>query len=161
LVITAGIISLVNMALTPDKRARLPIPILITPRDPKEILDQDPIEDCGLGLAQEFMPPIHDPSSLRELREAIQTRARLGLVVLQAESEQTRLRFRAPKEEVAAAAKLLYQISLLNLYEGRYAEAATALQAAMNLGRPVDIPIRDRARRAALLGIIALRQGEA
>jgi FG-GAP-like repeat/ASPIC and UnbV len=158
--VTALVISLVNLALDPNERARQPIPILPTPRDPKEVLDQDPIEDGGFGIANQFMPPIHDPSSLRELREAIQARGLLGLAVLQAESEQIRLRFRAPKEEVAAAAQLLYQISLLNLYEGRYSDAATSLQDSLKLGRPSDIPRRDRARRMALLGIIALRQGE-
>ena len=88
-------------------------------------------------------------------------RGLLGLAVLQAESEQVRLRFRAPREEVAAAAQLLHQIGLLNLHEGRPAEAASAFQKALELGRPSDIPVEERARLTALLGIAALRRGEA
>lgn len=57
-------------------------------------------------------------------------RGDLALAVLQAESDQTGLRFRAPKEEVAAAARLLHQIGLLKLYGGRYSEASLALQKA-------------------------------
>ena len=42
--------------------------------DPREkpselVLDHDLIEDGGLGIAGQFMAPIHDPRSLRELQE--------------------------------------------------------------------------------------------
>src|SRR5262249_9573146 len=136
-------------------------PIVDSGGKPSElVLDSDPFEDGGFGLATQFMPPIHDASSLRELREAIGVRGGLGLAVLQAEFDQVRLRFRAPKEEVAAAAQLRHQIGLLNLYQGHYSEAAACFQNALELGRPRDIAELDRARRSALLGIVALRQGE-
>jgi len=160
LALAGGVIALFNMASVDEEEARRPLPPISKPRDPGEILDQDPIEDGGFGIASQFTAPIHDPSSLIELREAIDVRGRLGLAVLQAESEQVRLPFKAPKEQVAAAARLLHQIGLLDLYEGRYSEATTSFQKAMELGRPSDIPDRDRARRMALLGIVALRRGE-
>ena len=122
--------------------------------------DEYALEDSGCDLASRFTAPIHDSGSLGELREAVAMRGGLALAVLQAESDQTLLRFRAPKEEVAAAARLLHQIGMLNLYEGRYSEAALALQKARELGRPGDIAARDRAAMTALLGIVALRRGE-
>jgi hypothetical protein len=156
---------LVLKLIEPDESAaRLPVAISIAPRNRAggTVLDErEPIEDGGLSVARRFTPPIHDPSSLRELRDAIGVRGRLGLAVLQAEFDQVRLRFRAPKEEVAAAAQLLHRIGLLNLYEGRYPEAAACFQRALELGRPSDISTQDRARRMALLGICAMRQGEA
>ena len=130
-------------------------------RVPSETSDQEPLDDGGLFVARQFTAPIHDPGSLQELRAAIQVRGPLGLAVLQAEFEQVRLRFRAPREEVAAAARLLHQIGLLNLHEGRYAEAASAFQKALELGRPSDIPVEERARLMALLGIAALWRGQA
>jgi hypothetical protein len=162
----AGSVILGVLKLTsPDEEAaRQPIPISVASgnRPVEEAFDgREPIEDGGFSLARAFMPPIHDPASLRELREAVGVRGRLGLAVLQAEFDRVRLRFRAPREEVTAAAQLLHRIGLLNLYEGRYSEAANGFRKALELGRPNDIPARDRARRMALLGIIALRQGEA
>jgi len=155
------VLTLVNLASIPDEReARRPLPPMSKKRDPGAVLAQDPIEDGGLAIASQFTAPIHDPGSLRELREAIQVRGPLGLAVLQAESNQIRLRFRTPDYEVAAAAQLWHQIGLLNLYEGRYSEAAASFRKALDLGRPSDTPPRDRARRQALLGIIALRRGE-
>jgi len=155
-----GVITLINIANAPVLDGHRPLPTLPKQRDPGAILEQDPIEDGGFGIASQFTAPIHDPGSLRELRQAIQLRGPLGLAVLQAESEQIQLRFRAPKEEVAAAALVLHQIGLLNLYEGRYSEAAASFQKALELGRPSDTSERDRARRMALLGIVALRQGQ-
>src|SRR5262249_8982944 len=161
LVLAIGVIWLLNLASIPDERkARQPLPPLPKQRDSAAILAQDPIEDGGFAIASQFTAPIHDTGSLRELREAIQVRGPPGLAVLQAEFAQTRLPFRAPDHQVAAVAQLLHQIGLLNLFEGRYSEAAACFQKALELGRPSDIPERDRARLMALLGITALRQGD-
>jgi hypothetical protein len=161
LVLAGTVIGLYNMVRINEEEARQPLPPIVKPRNPGEIIDQDPIEDAGLSVATLFTPPIHDASSLLELREAIAVRGRLGLAVMQAESDAVRLRFRAPDYEVQAAAQLLHQIGLLNLYEGRYADAAASFQKALELGRPSDTPAKDRARRQALLGIVALRRGAA
>ena len=162
--IAGGLVLLVVSATTPDEGpARRPIPDGIAGGNPPgggALDEDDPIEDGGLALAGRFMPPVHDPGSLGELREAVAARGRLGRAVLQAEFDRVRLPFRAPKEQVAAAAQLLHGIGMLDLYEGRYAEAAGALRRSLELGRPSDIPRPDRARRSAILGIIALRRGE-
>ena len=129
-------------------------------RDRINGLDAHALEDSGWDLASEFTAPIHDEGSLVELREAVAMRGGLALAVVQAEYDQIQLRFRAPKEEVAAAARLLHQIGLLKLYHGRYSEASLALQKAKELGRPGDISVRDCAAMTALLGVVALRRGE-
>ncbi|HZW29560.1 MAG TPA: FG-GAP-like repeat-containing protein [Isosphaeraceae bacterium] len=157
-----GLVVLVYlMATTPDDQADRGTPPVVDPIQPSRlVLDGDSLEDGGFGMALQYTPPIHDPRSLQDLREAIGVRGRLGLAVLQAHFDHVRLSFRPPKEEVAAAALLQHQIGLLHLYEGRFAEAAACFQQALTLGRPSDIPEPDRARRSALLGIVALRQAE-
>jgi hypothetical protein len=161
LVLAVGVILLLNLATNPEEqKARRPLPLFQKQRDYPGILARDPIEDGGFAIASQFTAPIRDPGSLRELREAIQVRGPLGLAVLQAEFDQTRLPFRAPDHQVTAVAQLLHQIGLLNLFDGRYSEAAACFQKAVELGRPSDLPERDRARLMALLGITALRQGD-
>ncbi len=146
-----------------DQAARRPVPASVSQWKPPpgELLDpQESIDDQGFGLAGQFTAPIHDPASLQELRAAIRVRGRLAMAVLEAESDQVRLGFRPPREDVAAAARLRHQIGLLNLYEGRYPEAAACFKEALPFGSPRDIPERERAQRMALLGVIALRGGD-
>jgi tetratricopeptide (TPR) repeat protein len=161
LALIGGVGWLISVAGVRDGlNARRPVSTVQRQGDRIDGFDEHALEDSGWELASEFTAPIHDQGSLEELREAVATRGDLALAVLQAESDQTQLRFRAPKQEVAAAARLFYQIGLLNLYEGRYSEASAALQKARELGRPGDIAARDRAAMTALLGIVALRRGE-
>jgi hypothetical protein len=160
LALFSGVGWLINDALVRARSNARPLRTPVRQSDRESGLDEHALEDSGWELASEFTPPIHDGGSLEELREAVALRGGLALAVLRAESEQTQLRFRAPKEEVAAAARLLHQIGLMNLYEGRYAEASLALQEARKLGRPGDIAARDRAAMTALLGVVALRRGE-
>ena len=42
-----------------------------SPRVPSETSDQEPLDDGGSCVARQFTAPIHDPSSLQELRAAI------------------------------------------------------------------------------------------
>src|SRR5579883_1895961 len=141
--VAGGVVLLVVEATTPDESAaRRPIPITVALGNPAAGAacdERGPIEDGGLAEADAFLPPIHDPSSLRELRQAVAMRGRLGLAVLQAEYDGVRLPFRAPKEQVTAASRLLHRIGMLDLYEGRLDEAAACFRKAMELGRPVDI----------------------
>ncbi len=125
------------------------------------VLDREPIEDGGFSVAGQFTAPIHEPRSLGELREAVRVRGGLGLAVLQAEFDRVRLSFRPSRDEVVSVGNLLDQIGLLNLYQGRYSEAGACFQKALEVGRPKDAPEPDRARRKALLGIIAMRQAQA
>jgi hypothetical protein len=160
--LVAGVIVLVNLFFFPDEQAaRQPVPPVEKPRDLTAILDPRPIEDGGLGAARRFTAPIHDPASLRDVRDAIGMRGLVGLAVLQAEEEAIRLPFRTPKEQVYAAAQVLDQIGLVSLYEGRYAEASAAWRKALSLGRRGDIPEHSKARMLALVGIAGLRRAEA
>jgi hypothetical protein len=125
-----------------------------------KVTDNGPIDDGGFAVAAEFTAPIHDSTSLSELREAVDVRGRLGLAVLKAESDGLKLGFRPPREEIARVVLLRHQIGLLNLYEGQFAEAAVWFRKAQELGRPPNASARDRAQRDALLGLVALRLGE-
>lgn len=162
LAIIVGVVSLLNWTSIPDdQEARRPLPPIVAPRDPGEAIDYAcPIEDSGFALACQFTAPIRDPGSLREIREAVELRGRLGLAVVQAKSEQVRLPFRAPKDQIAALARLREEVGLLSLHEGRYQAAADSFGKALELGRPSDIPERDRARRLALVGIAALQRAK-
>ena len=51
-------------------------------------LDQDKIEDGGFGMASQYTGSIQDHRSLRELREALLARGRVGLAVLRAECDK-------------------------------------------------------------------------
>jgi hypothetical protein len=157
-----GAVFLVQLATDFDRPSdRWPAPRPPVRVDPNDLVDDRmPLEDGGLGVARQFTAPMHDPRSLRELGEVIRVRGRLGLAVLQAEFDHVRLPFRAPKDQVAAAGQLVHQLGLLNLYEGRYTEAASCFRKALEQGRLVDIPGRDRAQRLALQGLLALRREE-
>ena len=141
LVLAYGVKALVEMAsIRDEERARRPLPALPAEHEPGDVLDWDPIEAGGLEIARQFSAPIHDPGSLRELRAAVEMRALLGLAVLTAESDSIRIGIRAPKEEIATAARLLHQIGLLNLYEGRYSEASASIRKALEARPPRRYP---------------------
>ena len=59
------------------------------------------IDDEGFALAVGFTAPIHDSTSLLELREAVEVRGRLGLAVLEAEVNGFKLGFRAQGSDCA------------------------------------------------------------
>jgi hypothetical protein len=140
---------------TVDER---PLPVIGTREPSMEVsVDPDPLEDSGLAGANEFMASMHDPTSLEELRELIEARARVGRAVLAAETNDVRLEPRAAREEVARVGNLYHQLGLLDLYDGRYSEASVAFAKASSVGRPGDLHKRVRAERLALEGIIALR----
>jgi hypothetical protein len=161
LLVVCGVFPLLDWATVPDVQEAPPVAPKQTARgDPGAILDRGPIEDGGRAIASKFTAPIHEPGSLGELREAIEVRGPLGLAVLQAVLAQTRLRFKAPREEVAAAARLHENLGLLNLHEGRHAEATGFFQRALETGSPGDLSEPDKARYMALLGIAALLRGK-
>ena len=123
-------------------------------------LDPDKIEDGGFGMASQYTGSIKDHRSLRELREAIQARGRVGLAVSRAECDQLVIGAQTPREQLAQAGRVWYQRGLLEMYEGRFSEASTSFQKSLEIGRSAGIPSRVRADLMALLGIVALRRGE-
>ena len=124
---TACAVAIVAIGLLASREPasrRLP-PADIPPGRPgADFTDDARFDDGGFAVAAEFTGPIHESASLPQLREAVELRGRLGLAVLRAEVDGVKLGFRAPREEIARVVMLRHQIGLLNLYEGRYAEAA-------------------------------------
>jgi hypothetical protein len=123
-------------------------------------IDRDQFEDGGVGVANHFTGPVHDPHSLRELREAIRVRGRLGLAVLGAELDILHLDAHSSKAEFRQGALLQKNIGFLLMYAGRLAEAAAAFEAAQAFSRSAGGSAREHAELTALLGITSLRRGE-
>ena len=123
-------------------------------------LDRDKIEDGGFGMAASYTGSIQDHRSLRELREAIQARGRVGLATLRAECDRLRIGSQTPGEELAQAGRLFYELGLIEMYEGLFPEATTSFQRSLEIGSSARIPSKVRADLMALLGIVALRRGE-
>jgi hypothetical protein len=67
-------------------------------------IDNKAFEDGGAGIAVEFTGAVRDPKSLKELREAIAVRSKLGLSVFAAELERLAIGPGATKEQVTKAA---------------------------------------------------------
>jgi hypothetical protein len=128
---------------------------------PSELFeDRASIEDGGFATATRFTGAIHNPESLEELREAVRLRGRIGLGVLQAELDHISSVPRTPRQRGVESARILFEIGLLHLYDGRFSEASTVFETALGLERFGSLPPRVRAELLALLGIVALRQGE-
>jgi FG-GAP-like repeat/ASPIC and UnbV len=123
-------------------------------------LDPDKIEDGGFGMASQYTGSIQDHRSLRELREAVLARGRVGLAVSRAECDKLVIGTQSPREQLAHAGRLWYQRGLLEAYEGRFLEASTSFQKSLEIGRTGGIPSKVQSDLMALLGIIALRRGE-
>jgi hypothetical protein len=166
LALAIGVILLLIIVVALDIAAALapwpgrrPGPVPTAQPDPAAIaFDRAEIDDGGLAMASLFTGPIHDAASLGELRKAVGLRGRLGLAVMQAVSDHAQLGIRSPRDPIAGPARLVYQVGLLNIYEGRFPDAATCFRKSLSLGRPRDISAQDRAERTALLGIVELRQ---
>ena len=124
-------------------------------------IDLDKFEDGGVGLANHFTGPVHDPQSLRELQEAIRVRGSWGSPSWgQSWSSSTSTPIR-PRPSSCGGHSCRRSIGFLLMYEGRLAEATAAFEAARVLATaPPAAPARDQAELTALLGIIALRRGE-
>ncbi len=121
-------------------------------------IDENLIEDGGLGVAVNFTGTIHDPNSLVELRDAIQARSRLGLAALKAESEATA--DTSTPRGAARFAKIHKDVGLLLMYAGRFEEAATEIGSARESAIKAGAPRKAIAEMDAILGLIALRKGE-
>ena len=143
------------------RESTVPTPKKIAPVAPigrvEYVIDNGPIADGGIGVAYKFTGEIHDPSSLKELRAAVEQRGRGALAALEAELANLQ---RSPAPEGLAAAHLYSLIGTLLIYEGRFAEAAGSIEKSLAAGVATRMQPQDQARLTALLGVIALRQGE-
>src|SRR5271166_3167877 len=123
-------------------------------------LNPDKIEDGGFGVASQYTGSIQDHRSLRELREALLARGRVGLAVSRAACDKLVIGAQTPREQLAHAGRLWYQRGLLEVYAGRFSEASASFQKSLEIGRSGAIPPKVRSDLMALLGIVALRRGE-
>jgi hypothetical protein len=132
-----------------------------SPGEPDDLFaTREKIEDGGFSTATRFTGPIHQTESLEELRDAIKLRGRLGLAILQAELDHIPSVPRTPRQRGVETARLLFEIGLLHLYDGRLSAASSTFEKALELDRHGSLPPRVRAELMALRGVIALRQGE-
>jgi hypothetical protein len=117
-------------------------------------------EDGGYAKAMEYMPPLRDPTSLPELREAVRGRGRRGLAVLQPKYDKLHLDAPPTAKQLKEKLALEQTIGALEMYEGDFAQATSWIKKALETGRALDVPATDRNRLLAVLGIIAMRRGE-
>src|SRR5262249_22737410 len=114
-------------------------------------------EDGGFSTASRYTGAIHDPRSLQELREAIRGRGRRGIAALRAKHDAPRPDSPPTREQVVERLQLERSIGLLNMYEGKFEEAARWIEGVV---RASETPLAIRSDLTAVLGILALRRGE-
>ncbi len=144
---------LATKAAVPEKPPEPPRPI-------GTFIDVNPLDDGGIGFAQQFTGSIRDPKSLAQLREAVDVRGRLALNVLESELDQLHLGTQTPRDGVAYGVKLTRSIGLLYMYEGKFDLAAVSFERAEALARSAGMSWKDRTDLIALRGIVSLRRGE-
>ena len=119
--------------------------------------DSGSLADAGFYLASQFTGPIADPTSLADLKSALQCRSATGIAKF--ETELANLPQKSPEQKFEAA-KLHYMLAKLFIYEGRLDEALQAAEKSLEIGRRIDMPDRIQFNLTALMGIISLRHGE-
>jgi hypothetical protein len=107
-----------------------------------------------------FTGPVGDERSLAQWREAIRTRGSRGVATLRARSDQLRLDSPPTAQQALEAIFVWRSIALLEMYDGKLAEAVPWLERALDLCRTPGVAPDYRAKLRALLGIAALRRGE-
>ncbi len=99
----------------------------------------DKFEDGGYTTATQFMAPIRDLGSLQELREAVRGRGRRGISTVRAQLEQLMVASPLTHEQIVKKLSLEQSIGLLYMYEGKFLEAASWLEKALETSRPPDV----------------------
>ncbi len=121
---------------------------------------QEKFEDGGYQAAIDNMAPIRDLASLQELREAVRGRGRRAISHVRAEYEKLSQNSPLKRPETLEKITLEQSIGFLYMYEGRFLEAASWFEKALETSRTIEIPASARNRLMAVLGIIAIRRGE-
>jgi hypothetical protein len=117
-------------------------------------------EDGGYNTAIRFMAPLKDAASLQELREVVRGRGRRGISVLRSQYEKLQFDTSISVEQAKEKLLLEQSIGFLYMYEGRFPEASTWLEKALETCRHTTLPAGVQDRLIAVLGIVALRRGE-
>jgi hypothetical protein len=122
---------------------------------PVALFSDDWFDDSGFSFTTPFNGPVDDPASLEQLRASLEGRGERGIAQLQ--SKLDHLPPGAP-ETKADVARLNLIIGSLNMYEGRFTEAAARFEASLKAFP--DAPELIKANMEAMIGVAALRRGE-
>jgi tetratricopeptide (TPR) repeat protein len=117
-------------------------------------------EDGGYKTANAHMAPIRDLLSLQELREAVRGRGRRAISQVRSQYEKLRQDFPPKPDQNLEKFSLEQSIGLLYMYEGKFLEAASWLEKALETNRILENSATARKRLMAVLGVIAMRRGE-
>ena len=117
-------------------------------------------EDGGFTLASQFMAPVSDPGSLKELRAALSMRGKRGIAALKERYERLRLDAPPTPAQVKEKAELEQSLGQLFMYEGDFAQATTYYERALEASQTYDSLANTRQGLMAILGIVALRRAE-
>jgi hypothetical protein len=115
-------------------------------------------EDGGYSTAVQFMEPIKDPGSLEELRESVRGRGRRALGALRADYERLSLDTKSGREQIHKRVQLEQSIGLVHMYDGRFLEATSWLEKALETSRRGEVSATIQNRIKAVLGIVAMRR---
>jgi hypothetical protein len=116
--------------------------------------------DQGIYRAVLNFAPTRADISLEELSASLKSRASEALAFLTAEHDRLALDVPPTAEQVFRVIQIRRLIAFVHMYDGRFGEATSWLQRAMELCRTPGVPDEIRANLRALLGIVALRRGE-
>lgn len=143
----------------PDGRAEFPDPAAPGPGT-TVFYDPTLFDDEIASTAERFMVPARDAASLPERLERVAARARRGLAELTPQAEALQLPERPGADAARRAIALYRSLAALHLYEGELAQARDWVEKALPLARTPGLEGHPEADLHALLGILALRQGE-
>ena len=123
----------------------------------KVSIDKGQLALAGIVLAGRFTGDVRHTTSLTELRAALEQRSTGALEALNADLAKLE---KSSVTSDLATAQLYYQISTLLTYEGRLDDAVAATEKALAIGDSSGMSPAAKANLKAVLGILALRQGE-
>ncbi|WZO95709.1 CRTAC1 family protein [Isosphaeraceae bacterium EP7] len=115
--------------------------------------------DQGIYRAILGGAPAREDRTLAELKTSLNSRASASLAAYQAEHDRLPDPPQSPRQAFQLF-QLRRQIAFVHMAEGRFGEATSWLEWAMEVSGTPGMPADLRANVRALLGVVALRQGE-
>jgi len=123
-------------------------------------IDPRSFEDGGFKTASRFTGPIPDPNSLADLRQAVRSRGSKGIAELTTQYQDLKVDAPPTPAQTRSRAALERSLGLIFMYEGRFDEAASWIEKAIEDARAPGSPPATRGELMAIRGVIALRRGE-
>ncbi len=112
-------------------------------------------DNSGLEFASAFSAPVHDPSSLSQVRDSVLGRAQRGIRFM-----DSKLAGLKPDDSTTPYRRMQTQMAIgaLMMYDGKWNQAGARFAAAQDADP--TMPVTLRANLDALRGLAALRRGE-